>query len=115
MPGVGIELQAEDLDHLVADVSRLGGELEGDKLRIVMGTAVREEVADHFGAIAQDSEHHQSALSLGATPTGFYEDARAKTQSTEPRIESDGVSLSIDHEGLAQRVFGGPIEAPPGK
>jgi len=112
MAGVSIEVDAKSLDDLIAATVELAGEMGSDEMKFAMGTAMKETIRDHFGEIAQDSEHHQSALSLGATPTGFYEEARDKTQ--DPQIKAEGVSVSIDQEGLAQRYFGGDIEARPG-
>lgn len=112
MSGVALEVQSESLDRLITATTVLASEMSGEDVRRVMGTAMAEDIRSHFADISQDSEHHQSAQSLGAKSTGFYTEARDKTQ--EPQVVSDGVVISIDQEGLAQRYFGGDIEARPG-
>jgi hypothetical protein len=114
MPGarVGIEIETAELDRLMTAASGLGEALDSDALKQAMGGAMHDTIVENFRVIALDSQHHQSAQSLGAQPTGFYVEAQQNTQPA--RIQSDGVSVSIDQEGLAQRYFGGDISARPG-
>jgi hypothetical protein len=76
-----------------------------------MGTGMRDVIREHFLDVANDTQHHQSAESLGAERTGFYQEAYENTQAA--RVEGDNVVVSIDQEGLAQRYFGGDISGRP--
>jgi len=109
--GVSITVHAESLDQAVKDVERLKGAAGGQQVRSEMGFAIMQTVRRHFSQIAQDAEHHESAQSLGADRTGYYERARAGTQ--EPVIEGEGVSVSVALAGIAQRYFGGVVHARP--
>lgn len=105
-----------DLNELRAcerDLVELGAELQGDELKRVIGRSIANLLRDHFTDLANDSAHHRTAESLGAAPTGFYSEAVSGVQ--QPEIETDGVSVSINKKGLAQRLFGGTITAPEGK
>ena len=107
-----ITIKSDDLQGVIRDVEKLRGAVAGDDVREVMGFAIQEVVQRHFSVLASDAQHHQSALSLGADRTGFYEEARAGTH--DPKIEGGGVSVSIEKAGIAQRYFGGTIAATPG-
>jgi hypothetical protein len=109
---VGINIQSDEIDNLVTAVETLGGGISGDDIKRNVGLAMQQVIFDHFARLSSDSEHHQTADSLGANRTGFYEKAARGVQ--QPQLESDGVSVSIEMEGLAQRLFGGTIEARPG-
>jgi len=106
------KIDAHELQDLITAVDTLGGAITGEDVRMIMGRAIVNTLRDHFAELAQDSVHHKSAEALGATPTGFYEEAMRSVQ--QPELESDGVSVSINQVGIAQRLFGGTIKAEPG-
>jgi hypothetical protein len=112
MSGALVTIESDEIDRLIADVSKLQDETASDKMKSEMGFSVMQLVRAHFAEIAQDSQHHESARSLGAQPSGFYESARNNTQ--EPEIVSEGVSISVMQIGVAQRYYGGTINARPG-
>ena len=112
MSGINLTIREEQLAALQADLEKLAGAVTSDQLALVMGRTLAQVIRDHFVQLSFDRAHHQSAQSLGAAPTGFYERARQGVQ--QPELESGGVSVSINKEGLAQRVFGGTISAKPG-
>lgn len=112
MSGIGLNIQSDELADLITVVETFGDRITGDDIRHTIGDAAFEVVKAHFEKLANDEAHHKSALALGAAPTGFYE--RASKSVQQPQLEGDGVSISIDQQGLAQRLFGGTIEAKPG-
>lgn len=114
MSGVALTIESDDLDKIVALSRDLQEELTSSDLLLIAGRAIRGVTKEHFEMLSRDSTHHQIAQSLGAAPTGFYEEASRAVQ--EPVVEgTDIVSISINGpEGLAQRYFGGTIEARPG-
>jgi len=99
------------INNLLAEVRQLGGAITGDEIRLIMGAAVKEEVQQHLYALSNDEGHHKTARSLGATPTGFY--LHAADHTHDPQLEEQGVSVSIEQQGLAQRFYGGRIEGDP--
>lgn len=109
MAGVTLTLDTHDLDKLIAAATALGDEISGREIKEVMGVAMRETIQAHFADIAQDAAHHTTASAFGVSPSGLYERARGSTHEAE--VESEGVSVSIDEEGIAQRYFGGDISA----
>ncbi len=109
---VTLTIKADDLQAIRDSVEELRGAAAGNEVKSEMGFALKEVVQRHFVALAQDSEHHQTAASLGAERTGFYEKARQGTH--DPQVDGEGVSVSIDSRGIAQRYFGGTISARPG-
>lgn len=111
MAGVGFTVKSGDLAALPARIDRLQTGLKSGELQLLMGTAVREVVREHFYELQNDTEHHETAQSLGAASTGFYLAAADATQA--PEQESDGVSISINHQGLSQRLHGGKIKGDP--
>ncbi len=112
MSGVALTIQADDLQAIRDSVETLHGAVTGDDVLRVIGHAMTETVRRHFAELAQDAQHHQTAQSLGADRSGFFEKARQGTHDAQ--LEEGGVSVSIDARGIAQRYFGGTIEARPG-
>lgn len=112
MSGIALTIQAGELEAIRASVEALHGAAASDKIRLEMGFGIMQVIRNHFDQLAQDSQHHQTGASLGAERTGFYEKAREGTH--EPQLEAGGVSVSIDAQGIAQRLFGGTIQARPG-
>lgn len=106
MSAIRIDLTSE-LPKARELAEELGKAIESGDVRQLMGRAIAGALKDHFVKLAHDSQHHESASSLGAAPTGFYSEAQSAVQ--QPNIESDGFSVSINQRGLAQRIFGGPI------
>lgn len=113
MSGITLTADASELAKLDAMVEKTAGAVTREDVRLQVGRAVAETIRTHFSQLANDQAHHQIARSLGAAPTGFYERAAGAVQS--PQLEgTDQISISIDHQGLAQRLFGGTISAKPG-
>lgn len=112
MSGVGLTISTDDLAAMDADVARLRDKLQSGELHLLMGAAVREVVREHFYELNADSAHHETARSLGAAQTGLYLKAADATHA--PVQEGDDVAISINQEAIAQRYFGGDIEAKPG-
>jgi hypothetical protein len=109
MSGITLTIQSADLDAAIRKADELGDLLQSHELRMTAGRAAQQVIMLHLQKLAADAAHHQTAASLGADRTGFYEEASKGVHDPEP--EADGVSISIEHEGLAQRYFGGTIEA----
>lgn len=113
MSGTSLNIQSAELDQLIGDVIALDQGIRSEELRQAAGDSMRETIRNHFYALANDSTHHESSQALGANRTGFYLDAADKTH--EAVLEGgEGVSVSVEQEGLAQRYFGGTINARPG-
>jgi hypothetical protein len=106
---IALTIQSPDFASTASAVDNLFGQVSLDQVKEAMGASMRLTLIEHFAKLEGDSIHHRSAARLLASPTGFYADAARGTQL--PQIESDGVSVSINKEGLAQRYFGGPIVA----
>lgn len=105
---IGITIESDALSDLQTAVETLGGAVTGRDVMLVMGRAAQQVIKEHFEKIAGDSAHHESSSALGAERSGFYERAANAVQA--PQLESDGVVISIEQQGLAQRIFGGDIE-----
>jgi hypothetical protein len=112
MSGFAITVQSDDLTRLAHLSDQLAGAASYTELLNRAGEVLQETVRAHFEELANDAIHHESSESLGAARTGFYEEAAGKVQSFQ--IESGAVSVSVEHEGLAQRYFGGDIHAKEG-
>lgn len=105
-----LTIQTPNLAAAGADLEKNFGKVSLTQVREAMGGAMRLTLIEHFAELERDTVHHRTASRLGASPTGFYADAAAGTQL--PQLEGeDGVSVSINKEGLAQRLFGGVITA----
>lgn len=76
-------------------------------IRKAMGRAIRTTIQDHFRAL--DVERHR-----GGSHPHFYGRAVKAVQQPE-LLGGDGVKVSINQAGIAQRFFGGDIEAKPGR
>lgn len=102
---LGIQFTLADL--ATPALVRLGTGVRGPEIKAAMGGAVRRELRRHLRDLDT-----KKANKLGGARTNFYGRAAAAVQV--PRVTSDGVTVSINHLGLAQRFFGGEIEAQPG-
>lgn len=115
MSGIAITIESKDLDAAIAKADELGALAQSADLRLIAGRAMQQAVSAHLFALAQDSAHHVISESLGAERTGFYEDAAQAAENPGAlQAVPDGALLSIAQEGLAQRYFGGTIEAKAG-
>jgi hypothetical protein len=72
-------------------------------VKLVMGRAIATLIRRHLRRL--DAER---ANKLGGQRTHFYAQAAASVQNPRPR-GSTGVSVAINHIGIAQRFFGGEI------
>lgn len=109
MSGVALNIESSDLSSTGQEVENLFGQVSLDQVKQAMGGALRLTLIEHFTKLEGDSIHHRSATQLLAERTGFYASAAEGVQT--PELEEDGVSVSINSEGLAQRYFGGTITA----
>lgn len=109
MSATSITIESPDLVKFQEEVATQFGPVGLQRTRAEMGAAVRIELIEHFTELEQDSVHHRTAARLLAAPTGFYADAARSVQA--PVVQGENVSIAINKEGLAQRYFGGPIEA----
>src|SRR4051794_23815233 len=111
MSGIGLTIQADELDALFTLAEQLSGASASSQLLGRVGEVLQETVRGHFEKLAGDTAHHKTSEALGADRSGFYADAANKVQA--PQIEGQGVSVSVDHQGLAQRYYGGDIVGNP--
>jgi hypothetical protein len=100
-----LEIKSDNIDKVLADVDRLGRAITSDDVKADYGARGPERDRHHFVEIANDSAHHKTARSLGAAPTGVYEEAARGT--SQPEVSSEGVTISIHQVAIAQRFFGG--------
>jgi hypothetical protein len=107
----GLNIQSDDVRDILYAIEVLGGEMAGEQAKLIAGAQLKETVRDHLFALETDSVHHRSAQSLGAPITHFYNEAASGVH--DPQLEGDGVSVSIESAGIAQRYFGGDIEGDP--
>lgn len=111
MSGISFKITDTDRAGIITEIETLGGKLAGDEAKLVAGTQLRETVQAYLFGLNDDAAHHRTATRFGSDRTGFYGEAADKTHA--PELESDGVSVSIEKEGFAQRLFGGDIEGDP--
>lgn len=107
MSGITITIDASALQGAQEKVENLLGAVTGDQVKKSMGDALRLVLINHFAELEADASRHRTATRLGGTQTGFYADAVRGTQL--PQIEGEGISVSINKQGIAQRYFGGTI------
>jgi len=105
---MALSLELEINDKASPAVATIRDELDRPDVKRVMGRAVAGVLKDYFFKLANDSQHHKTADTLGASRTGFYERAAQAVQ--QPEIVNDGFKVAINHVGIAQRLFGGSIE-----
>jgi hypothetical protein len=107
-------LDRQELNDLIVAVDTLEAGITGKELKLIAGMAMKEAVQQHLYALAADAEHHRTSLSLGAARTGLY--SKAADHTHDPEVEGGDVSVAIEDENgaLAQRRWGGDIEAPEG-
>ncbi len=68
----------------------------------VVGRAVANRLRQHFFTLNRERPNR-----LGGRRTNFYSQAARSVQ--QPEIQTDGVRVSINHVGLAQRLLGGTL------
>ena len=111
--GISLTIRSEALAEAEAIMTTFVKKISRPELLFDVGRAAQQIIKGHFEQLANDEAHHKTARGLGAKRTGFY--ARAANAVQQPQLEgTDEVSVSIDHQGLAQRLFGGDI-VPTGK
>jgi len=80
---------------------RLAAEIHQDRIKPVVGRAGVNTIRKHLFALDRKRPNR-----LGGRRTHFYAGAARATQYS---VISDGVIISINHVGIAQRYFGGKI------
>lgn len=84
---------------------RLSQGVQRPDIRRVMGRAVATALRKNFTDLDRKRPNQ-----LGGTRTHFWGQVRRSVQQPE-LIGGDGVKIAINHVGIAQRYFGGDIEA----
>ena len=103
-----VPIMAFDDPRKYPPLLRLADGVKRPEVRRVMGRGVANRLRKHFTEL--DSKR---ANRLGGKRTHFYGEVRKSVQN--PLVEApDGVMVAINHVGIAQRYFGGVIEAKPG-
>lgn len=102
MPG-GLTTTLTIVDDATPPLLRLGRAVRDPAIRKVMGRAVAGLMRKHFTKL--DGER---ANKMGGERTHFYGQARRGVQQPE-LVGGDGVKVSTNHVGIAQRYFGGDI------
>jgi len=103
-----VPIMAFDDPRKYPPLLRLADGVKRPEVRRVMGRGVATRLRKHFSEL--DSKR---ANRLGGKRTHFYGEVRKSVQN--PLVEApDGVMVAINHVGIAQRYFGGVIEAKPG-
>lgn len=98
MYGISIDITDNASPSLAAVFNEVGAQ---KGLREVAGRQGRNTVREHLFKLDAEREN-----ALGGKRTHFYSNA---ANSTNFRLVDDGVVIAINHTGLAQRYFGGPI------
>lgn len=101
---IGLEITYPDPEKLPV-LLRLSKGLSDTGTRKVMGRAIVTLCRKHFSDLDE-----QRANKLGGQRTHFYGAARRAVGQPE-LLAGDGLKVSIAHEGLAQRYYGGDIVA----
>jgi hypothetical protein len=98
----------ETITPILATLGRKLSDKENTQLKKSIGVACAQMIASQFMALAS-ARHHDGA------PTNFYADA-AKAVSRRDAVQAipGAVTIEIDQEGIAQRRFGGDIDAKEG-
>ncbi|WP_221029902.1 hypothetical protein [Actomonas aquatica] len=87
---------------------RLSDRIKRPEVRRVMGRAIATSLRKHFSKLDRERPNK-----LGGRRTHFWGQVRRSVQ--QPALIADeGVMISINHVGIAQRYFGGIIQARPG-
>lgn len=90
-----------DLDRAASFIDALMAGLDARKLREVAGEAGHQVVKDHYFGLA--AERHRPGVDFN-----FWEDA---ADATSFAVTEDGALIVVDKAGVAQRRYGGTIEA----
>jgi hypothetical protein len=101
MPSYGITITSTPRPTL----QRLLTQIERKGYRDAVGEAGTKVLLEHF-ADKEENDPHKSADKLNAQKTGLYGDFG---ESTDYRVESDGVLLTVSHVAARQRYRGGRI------
>jgi hypothetical protein len=99
----GVTIVANIADRASPSFQRLAAAVQRPDVRKVMGRAIVGTLRKHFTRL--DAERPNK---LGGARTHFYGQVRRSVQQPE-LAGGDGVKVSINHVGIAQRYFGGEI------
>lgn len=102
MPG-GLTAVTRIDDRATTPLLRLNDNIRRPEIRRVMGRAIGKEMRTNFTELDRTRPNK-----LGGERTHFYGDARRGVQQPE-LIGGDGVKVTVNQVGIAQRYFGGPI------
>jgi len=94
-------MTARVTDNVTPWLRRLQVGLDPDKIKPVAGRSGQNLIRNHLFALDRSRANDK-----GGRRTHFY---AAAARSTNFREVSDGVEVSINHVGIAQRFFGGTI------
>jgi len=96
---LGIHIQTKDAaTEVITDLEK---DIEPDRVAPIIGRAGVNHIKGHLVSL-----DNSRANRLGGKRTHFYASA---ARSTNFQITSEGVVISINHVGVAQRYFGGTI------
>lgn len=98
---LGLQLQLKD--DATPAFRRLTAGIQRPGVREAMGQAIGGKLRTHLRRLDRERRNK-----LGGRRTNFY--GRAVKAVQKPVVLPNGVSVSINHQGLAQRYFGGDIE-----
>jgi len=88
---------------LLADVANLRRRLAPERVSRIVGRSVAQQVRRHITAYGQAHPNK-----LGAPSSGYYQGAVRGTSFTS---DANGARVTVSHVGIAQRIYGGVIQA----
>lgn len=94
-------------DRATPDLQRMLAALNQEKVKPEIGRSVVNQLKAHFYNL-----NSSRANKLGGRRTQFYSQA---AKSTQYQARSDGVTVSVNHVGIRQRLQGGTITPVKGK
>lgn len=94
-------------DGATPTLHRLALAMQPRELGNAAAPAVRNLFQAHFRLL-----NSERANKLGGKRTNFY---AAAARSTNTRVDNDGVVVSVNHLGIRQRFYGGPIRPTGGR
>mgnify|MGYP001571675777 CR=1 FL=1 len=98
---IALRIQSPGLTELAAQAAAIGA---GAELLRAAGDGVAVLLRKHFIGLEKTRPNR-----LGGARTHFYGKVQASVQ--QPVVSGNAADVSIDRVGIAQRYFGGPIEA----
>jgi hypothetical protein len=106
MSGAAFTVSLDARDFVSHTLEGLARGLTPANIARPIGQGVAQLVKAHLTALDTARQND-----LGGTPTHFY---RKGAQATTWSPVAEGVVIRVDHQGIAQRYFGGTIKAKPG-